>query len=461
MSSLDFRMLETPLRPRALGAGVLATLLKNWIPVSAAAVVLLGAYVLAVGPSHIMAPWDVFILMDGGWRVFSGQVAHTDFHNPIGVLTYALIALGMDLNGPSLQAQALGSLVLMAILAPWAIAIGYRRLSPAVAFLLTIFVALLVVANRPLGYDPAVTSYAMVYNRYGWALLALLMAQLFVQVDDKDRLSRLFDPCSVGALLGLIFFCKINFFVVGCGALALALILRRDLRHWLALTALAFLAVCLGARYGLGVHVGDYLRDISDAAQSQSLAMRLGFAMSTLKHAVLPLALLAAAWSVLVGLPTLRQGRQWSRAIADTVILGFLVASALFVTIGNTGEKGDIPLLFVAGLILIERQRREAGTTQSAVAGWDFLEGRCRPYDRGGVARLPRARCAPIGAVCVRAAARLRRSAFLRLADGLLARQGGPLTNERRHGSAAPAHRPRQQSRHPGPDKSLLVCPRT
>ncbi len=371
MSSLHFRMLETPFRPRALGSGLFATLLSNWVLVSAAGVGLLGAYVLVVGPSHIMAPWDVFILMDGGWHIFSGQVAHTDFHNPIGVLTYALIALGMELSGPSLEAQVLGSLVLMAMLAPWAIAVGYRRLSPAAALLLTIFVAVLVVANRPLGYDPAVTSYAMIYNRYGWAMLALLMVQLFVRVDDKDQLSKVFDPCSAGALLGLIFFCKINFFVVGCGALVLAMIMRRDLRRWFPLTALAFLAICLGARYGLGVHLGDYLSDISDAAKSQSLAMRLAFAMSTLKHTLLPLGLLAAAWAVLVGLPTLREGRHWSRSIEDTVILGFVVASALFVTIGNTGEKGDIPLLFIAGLILVERQRLSAGPAQSVLAGWD------------------------------------------------------------------------------------------
>src|SRR5271168_4199303 len=43
--------------------------------------------------------WDIIMLLNGGWRVFSGQIPHVDYHNPIGSLTYLLIAFGMKVAG--------------------------------------------------------------------------------------------------------------------------------------------------------------------------------------------------------------------------------------------------------------------------------------------------------------------------------------------------------------------------
>jgi hypothetical protein len=43
----------------------------------------------------MMASWDVFILLDGGYRIVDGQVPDGDFANPIGPLVYIFVSLGV------------------------------------------------------------------------------------------------------------------------------------------------------------------------------------------------------------------------------------------------------------------------------------------------------------------------------------------------------------------------------
>src|SRR5262245_41222233 len=109
--------------------------------------------VLVIGPSYIAAPWDVFVLIDGAWRICSGQIPHTDFHNPIGALVYAVFALGMEINGPSLQALAYGNAIFLTLVGLWTIAVSYKRLTPVFGLVLTAFIVVLLAATRPLGYE--------------------------------------------------------------------------------------------------------------------------------------------------------------------------------------------------------------------------------------------------------------------------------------------------------------------
>ena len=63
------------------------------------------------GPAPMKAPWDVFCLLDGGWRIISGHIPHVDYYNPIGPLTYLLIAAGMKIGIPSLASLVYGNLL--------------------------------------------------------------------------------------------------------------------------------------------------------------------------------------------------------------------------------------------------------------------------------------------------------------------------------------------------------------
>ena len=55
-----------------LPTGLRSRGLPLWPALTGVCVVLIAAAVLAAGPSDIMAPWDVFILLDGAWRIVVG-----------------------------------------------------------------------------------------------------------------------------------------------------------------------------------------------------------------------------------------------------------------------------------------------------------------------------------------------------------------------------------------------------
>ena len=42
---------------------------------------------------------DLFVILDGAYRVAAGQVPNQDFHTPLGPLTYYLTAAGYALSG--------------------------------------------------------------------------------------------------------------------------------------------------------------------------------------------------------------------------------------------------------------------------------------------------------------------------------------------------------------------------
>jgi hypothetical protein len=324
-----------------------------WGALAAVCVAAIAVLLIAIGPSRIMAPWDVFILLDGAWRILSGQIPHTDFHNPIGSLAYFLIAIGMKVSDLSLNGFVYGNVIFLVSATSWGGLIFFSRLTPSLAFLSTLFIATLAIATRPLGYDPSITTYAMVYNRYGWVLLTLVVVQLFVADDRKGKKWERFDAASVGLLLGFLFFCKITYFVMGAASLPLALILRPRLRPAISLTAAGFGLICLGGWIALGVNPLDYVRDIQAAGQAQSPAQRFRELARALEHNSWQISLAAAVWYFLVGLPDWRSVEKWSDTFRPTLVYLFILSAALVIEVGNAEEYSDIPFFFVAGVVLL------------------------------------------------------------------------------------------------------------
>ena len=354
-----FATILMPRLPGILSPGAVVMWRSTWIVLSGLSVIAVFSIVLLLGPGHIQGPWDVFILLEGGWRIFIGQIPHTDFYNPIGPLSYAMIAVGMYIHKPSLAAYVYGNLVFLAIVASWGAVVFFRKLPPPFACLLTLFIAVLIAAARPLGWDPALTTYAMIYNRYAWALIAILFIQLFIPAETVSTRNAAFDAGSSGLLLGLIFFCKINFFVGALVAVVLAAVLRPELRGRIVLMVTMFLVVCLGFRLLAGVNPLAYARDMAFAARSQSLTHRLSWLRHSLRVNALNGLLIGAMWWYLIGRPTIRRQRSWMDAIKITLVLGCILGSAAFITVGNWLEQNDVPLFLVAGIILLDAWRRK------------------------------------------------------------------------------------------------------
>jgi hypothetical protein len=302
-----------------------------------------------------MAPWDVFILLDGGYRITEGQVPSTDFSNAIGPLVYGLVSVGMRLQQvPSLAAVEYGNLIFVGIASILAWIVARRRVPAPYAAGFTAFAALLVVSVRPLGYSPWTTTYAMLYNRYGWVLYATLLILVLIRPRGQGARGVVADGLVLGLLLGLLFYCKANFFAVGVLAVGVGVALSTLARRTpMVLGGVAgFLAVAVTMRLGFGVRVSDYLGDLVAAAHAQRDGQRL----SMLAHSVLyniPVGLLALA--VVGGLLVSARRRRaataglWRLSAAGAYVFG----SSVVVSAADTAERYELPALVVLALLLV------------------------------------------------------------------------------------------------------------
>lgn len=328
------------------------------LAVSSAVALLLGALTLYNGPSVIAAPTDVFVLISGAWRMTLGQIPHIDFDNPIGALTYGLVEAGMALGGPESLGLNWAAVLVLVIGAPWATWVAFTRLDPWLACAFVVFIALLCVATRPLGYDPTNHSYAMLYNRIGWVFLCILAVQAFAARVSASPRDETLDAASLGALVGLLFYTKITFAIFGVIAIVLALVARPALRGVASLAATVLgAALTVTLVWSLtGAAPTAYLEDIAAAGGVQSPEARIKWLVNAIKFGAIPLGLLSVAWLATVG------RRIWSdRALrTETVMLtlqfAFLCGAGLALTTTNAGERGEVPLYVIAGILLLHHR---------------------------------------------------------------------------------------------------------
>ena len=181
---------------------------------------------------------------------------------------------------------------------------------------------------------------------------------------------------SVGLLLGLLFYCKITYFVFGVAGLVLAAVLGA--RSWKAapLTALGFGLVCIGFWVTIGVNPANYASDVLAAGQAQSLDQRVWHLIKAVAQNYWQIPLAGIVWFLLAVEPACR-----NRAVrADTVKLSavylFILGTALVLTVFNTVERSDVPFFFVAGIILLqqaERTRHLAPLTEIKKKNWKYV----------------------------------------------------------------------------------------
>jgi hypothetical protein len=311
---------------------------------------------LWVAPAPIAGPWDVFALLDGGYRIYEGQAPSTDFSNPIGPLVYGLVSIGMRLqHAPSLKAVTYGNLIFLAIATALAWSVVRRRLPAPFAAGFTVFVALLAVSVRPLGFSPWITTYAMLYNRDGWLLYStLLLLVLLKRAGSSTMRSLVAEGFLIGLLLGLLFYCKITFFLAGALAAGVGLALStlpRSAR--LGAAALAgLLAVGVTMQVVFGLHTTAYIGNLLAAAQVQVGGQRTG----ELAHSIIYTGPVAAVAIFVVGgliFEDRRRGGPTRRLVHLSLATAYVLGSSLLLTVGNADERADVPALVVIPLLIV------------------------------------------------------------------------------------------------------------
>ncbi|MBJ6123962.1 hypothetical protein [Microvirga splendida] len=188
---------------------------------------------------------DLFVILDGAYRVAAGQVPNQDFHTPLGPFAYYLTAAGYflsgTLGGTMPTAMALITLVLAL---PMAHILG-SRLHPLLAVLYGLFLLLILAVPVNLGESVTSLSFAKFYNRIGWAALGALLV-MYLQPLSARRRQTLLDTACAAALTLLMLYTKLSYGVVAL-AFLLFMLLDRQQRRWsasaLGITILAVLVI--------------------------------------------------------------------------------------------------------------------------------------------------------------------------------------------------------------------------
>ncbi len=123
---------------------------------------------------------DDFFLLDNGWRIVCGQRPHLDFFSPWGPVMFLVVGMGLALSNASANGIGYGN----AICRPDNRAVGFLAQSRPSCFRAPFHSRYLPHSSGdgsiPLGgIWPLSSSHAMLYNRYGYALLGLVLVECF------------------------------------------------------------------------------------------------------------------------------------------------------------------------------------------------------------------------------------------------------------------------------------------
>ena len=301
---------------------------------------------------------DILIFLDGGHRILHGQVPNRDFHTPLGPLAFLFPALGLSLGGSLGAMMPFGTAAFMLIYAPLLIYVSSTRLRMGWGLGFGLFMALLVITPLNPGESQDRVSFAMFYNRFGWALLGTLFLMVLPPKSKENH--QWLDAIVITTLLLLMFYLKISYAFFGFCFVVGTLLLgpRRTATLSLALTIIGILLVELFWR-----GTREYISDI-EAAAAASGALR--GSVFTLGRTVLDNLTASILFASLLFVGWLR-GVQW----IYFVFAIFMSAAGLLI-INQNAQVTEIVTLVPAGLIMLlapVRSQVQPDYSQSRFAG--------------------------------------------------------------------------------------------
>lgn len=290
---------------------------------------------------------DLLFNLSGAWHVYSGHVAHVDFHDASGRLSFLLTALGFHLLGPTPFAFLVNVAFMGAVLFAASLLAALRRLPLLPAVVFVVFASLLALMPANVGDRPEQYTFAMSYNRYGWSAYSILALILFVPPrEERDR--TWIDIAVAGGLLAAMFYLKITYFAAGLGTLGFAVLFHPHVgRYWRA-----WLVVCaLLVLNALAPHNQPYLADILAWATSGAVRKAATLHFNNFVAAIDQYGPYLAA--VAVGLWLWWSGRATFRL---PLTLAFLLVMSLLLLSQNSQAAG-MPSAIVVLFVLYDRLR--------------------------------------------------------------------------------------------------------
>jgi hypothetical protein len=291
---------------------------------------------------------DIFISLDGGWRVLHGQRPSVDFYSQMGPAYYLLHATGLWLAGGDARGLGYGSTIATSVLCVWSFLLLCLRMKPGPFFLALIFLAMLAAAPFPIGSPYFAASFSMKHNRYCFALTGLVLLESFLPHFENTRKRQFFFAFSSGFACALMLFLKISYGFVGLAIAAVSLLLQARVRTRLEGLMTGFAAFSLPMMAYLRFDLYAQLLQYKLLAGVQSNRLSLASVHRVLFHDRLELALVA----LMVGLLTTLPGVSIRRKITLTFAVAIALSASLLLMMTNTQRSG-MPLLGVAVLLLL------------------------------------------------------------------------------------------------------------
>lgn len=358
----------------AKGEGAFSSLATQfWLAAGYTTLMAIGYLAFVYSPVSVftLITHDSLIFFDSTYRISNGLVPSNDFPTALGAAQLYLPAWAAWLTGGYAGSVELASVWVAMALGLACAWIGASRFSIGVTgtligivFLVTVPAALLeqwggesqTLVNGETEVLGDNLSYAMFYNRWGWAALIPLF-MVFAPRREQDEAPGLGEIAALAAILTFMFWLKATYFVVGIAAAGVYAYLNakplRTLAWGVALTA--------GMVVLIGIFTGNliaYVNDIIFAGQvsgtrTESLLGLIRKNLQDMLFAVAPLGILAA------------MGRfTWRDLLAG----GFIMAACIFIINQNGQLKNMSALIVLAAYGAVRVLQEEGGQRMGRIA---------------------------------------------------------------------------------------------
>jgi hypothetical protein len=292
---------------------------------------------------------DLFGLLDGAYRVASGQIPNRDFHTILGPLVHYLPAAGFRLSGSLGNALPIGTALFILLLAPAMTHVLGSRFRGAIALPFAAFLLLVMAVPLNLGETVTSLSFGHFYNRIGWAALATLLV-MYLRPERPAARQDLFDGIAAAFLLLAMIYSKATYAVVGLAFVA-CMLLGAGQRRWAALAVAMTGAAALAVEVVWGASRA-YLSDLLLTAEVSG-GLR-GTSGQVADHLLRNLADFVL-FGLVTGLAVWR-----TRSLRDLLFYGFC-AVAGFLIINQNFQTWGIISLYAAAAVAAERLIRCEG----------------------------------------------------------------------------------------------------
>jgi hypothetical protein len=302
---------------------------------------------------------DSLFFLDNAYRVLQGQVPYKDFSSAFGPLIFQIHASGLAVSNLAPEGLAYANAIWGLSIAVWTALIARSRFSYPAPYLIGVYALCLIVAPFPLGSNPFDFGFAMTYNRYGFALLGIVVLECGALLFTDNMSTQKCGAVSTGVALGMLAFLKITYVFAGVPFVMFSLALAdRTIRLARAIRIVcSFLLVALVFLVYLKFSIPEMMEDLSNAAFSRRLTLNLFVPVTFFDF---------SAGSLLLVLSLLIYGSRKSsdpgeHAAPAAVIFAIFSIAAGYLTLVTNNQVSSFPLNGYAAIVLIESYRRSEG----------------------------------------------------------------------------------------------------